>query len=43
MHVGTSGYSYNDWVGPVYPAGTDKGEFLSLYAKRFSFTELNFT
>jgi uncharacterized protein YecE (DUF72 family) len=41
--VGTSGYSYDDWVGPVYPAGTDRGDFLALYAERFPFTELNFT
>jgi uncharacterized protein YecE (DUF72 family) len=41
--IGTSGYSYDDWVGPVYPAGTPKGEFLSLYAQRFSIVELNFS
>ena len=41
--VGTSGYSYDDWVGPVYPPGTDRREFLPLYAERFSFTELNFS
>ncbi len=41
--IATSGYSYADWVGPVYPAGTDKRDFLPLYARRFPFTELNFT
>ena len=41
--VGTSGYSYDDWVGPVYPPGTDRRDFLTLYAERFSFTELNFS
>lgn len=41
--VGTSGYSYDDWVGPVYPPGTQRGDFLSLYAKRFGLTELNFS
>ncbi len=41
--IGTSGYSYDDWVGPVYPEGTPKGEFLSLYAQRFSVVELNFS
>lgn len=40
--VGTSGYSYPDWVGPVYPEGTRPGEYLPLYAKRFGFVELNF-
>ena len=41
--IATSGYSYADWVGPVYPPGTDKRDFLSLYARRFAFTELNFS
>lgn len=41
--VGTSGYSYSDWVGPVYPEGTAGRDFLSHYAGLFSFTELNFS
>ncbi len=41
--IGTSGYSYDDWVGPVYPPGTRRGDFLTFYAKRFRFTELNFS
>jgi uncharacterized protein YecE (DUF72 family) len=41
--VGTSGYSYDDWVGPVYPPGTRKAQFLEHYARRFRMTELNFT
>ena len=41
--IGTSGYSYDDWVGPVYPPGTRKSEFLEYYARRFRMTELNFT
>ncbi len=40
--VGTSGYSYPDWVGPVYPEGTRPKDYLPLYAKRFGFVELNF-
>jgi len=43
VRVGTSGYSYQDWVGPVYPPGTPKQDFLSHYAREFSFTELNFS
>jgi uncharacterized protein YecE (DUF72 family) len=39
--IGTSGYSYRDWVGPVYPPGTPPGEFLDEYQKFFSFTEIN--
>lgn len=41
--VGTSGYSYDDWVGPVYPPGTRKSDYLEHYARRFDMTELNFT
>lgn len=41
--IATSGYSYADWVGPVYPPGTDKRDFLGHYATRFPFTELNFS
>lgn len=43
VYVGTSGYSYSDWVGPVYPTGTDRTSFLSCYARRFPAVELNFT
>ena len=41
--VGTCGYSYNEWVGPVYPEGTRKEQFLSLYAGRFKTVELDYT
>ena len=41
--IGTSGYSYDDWVGPVYPPGTRKSEFVEHYARRFRMTELNFS
>jgi uncharacterized protein YecE (DUF72 family) len=40
--IGTSGYSYTEWVGPVYPQGTKQTDYLSLYAKLFSTVELNF-
>ena len=43
IYVGTSGYSYADWVGPFYPEGMQKKEFLSFYASRFSLVELNFS
>ncbi|HUJ77228.1 MAG TPA: DUF72 domain-containing protein, partial [bacterium] len=41
--IGTSGYSYADWVGPVYPEGTRSQDFLSLYARDFPVVELNFS
>jgi uncharacterized protein YecE (DUF72 family) len=42
VYVGTSGYSYRDWVGPVYPPGTPSGRFLQVYSEQFNFVELNF-
>jgi uncharacterized protein YecE (DUF72 family) len=41
--VGTSGYSYPDWVGPVYPEGTRPNRLLAYYATQFPLVELNFT
>jgi uncharacterized protein YecE (DUF72 family) len=41
--VGTSGYSYQDWVGPFYPAGTSSNRMLSYYSGQFPVVELNFS
>ena len=42
--IGTSGYSYTEWVAAgVYPQGTRSVDMLPLYARRFSATELNYT
>jgi len=41
--IGTCGYSYNEWVGPVYPEGSKREQFLSLYAARFNTVELDYT
>ncbi len=41
--IGTSGYSYKEWVGPVYPAGTPQGQYLRCYVERFAVVELNFS
>src|SRR5437588_3285795 len=41
--IGTSGYSYADWVGGFYPAGTRPGQMLGYYARQFPLVELNFT
>lgn len=43
LHIGTSGYSYDDWVGPVYPPGLAKRDFLAYYASEFSTVEVNST
>lgn len=41
--VGTSGYSYADWVGDFYPEGTRPERMLPYYAAHFPLVELNFT
>jgi uncharacterized protein YecE (DUF72 family) len=43
IYIGTSGYSYDDWIGPFYKEDTPKGEMLSEYSKVFGFTEINST
>lgn len=43
IHVGTSGYSFADWVGPFYPPGTASSEFLPYYARQFGCVEVNST
>ena len=43
IFVGTSGYSFADWVGPFYPPGTRPGDFLSFYARHFDTVEVNST
>lgn len=39
--VGTSGWQYRDWRGPVYPAGVPPRRWLGLYARRFPTVEIN--
>ena len=41
--MGTSGYSFADWVGPFYPPGTRSGDFLAHYARHFPAVEVNAT
>ncbi|UCD33686.1 MAG: DUF72 domain-containing protein [Desulfobacterales bacterium] len=44
LFVGTSGYSYAEWVeAKFYPSGTKSGNMLPLYVRHFSITELNYT
>lgn len=44
LYVGTSGYSYPEWVDAgFYPPGTPAREMLASYSRRFSATELNYT
>ncbi|WP_448535750.1 DUF72 domain-containing protein [Pseudothermotoga sp.] len=45
IYIGTSGYSFSDWIGEVYPEGMSKSDMLKYYASvwRFNAVELNFT
>jgi len=41
--IGTSGYSYPDWVGAFYPPGVKSPRMLGYYSRQFPLVELNFT
>jgi uncharacterized protein YecE (DUF72 family) len=41
IYVGTSGFSYDDWVGNFYPEGLPKREWLAYYAHEFDACEVN--
>jgi uncharacterized protein YecE (DUF72 family) len=43
LYIGTSGYSYKDWIGPFYPEGTIGSDMLGYYSRYFDFTEINST
>ncbi len=43
IYIGTSGFSYDDWVGEFYPGDLDRKDWLRFYAKHFKTTELNVT
>jgi len=43
LYVGTSGFSYRDWIGPFYPEKLPRNDFLQFYGNNFSFVELNFS
>lgn len=41
--LGTQGFSFPDWVGPFYPAGTSRNKYLEEYAQRFPIVEIDST
>ena len=43
VRVGTSGYSFADWIGPFYPQGIEKGKMLDFYVDYFDTVEVNST
>ena len=40
-YVGTSGWSYDSWVGPFYPDKLPRNQWLAHYARHLSSVELN--
>src|SRR3712207_6602581 len=43
LYLGTSGWSYEDWEGRVYPPGTPPAARLAEYVKHFSTVEIDST
>lgn len=43
IHIGTSGWYYNHWVGSFYPEDTNSGDFFNYYTKNFDTLEINNT
>jgi uncharacterized protein YecE (DUF72 family) len=43
LYLGTSGFSYNDWVGHFYPIGLPRRDWLTYYAREFNTCEVNST
>ena len=43
LHVGTSGYSYKEWVGSFYPPKHPAARMLRYYGERFDTVEINNT
>ncbi|TFG28392.1 MAG: DUF72 domain-containing protein [Promethearchaeota archaeon] len=41
--IGTSGWSYDEWVGPFYPKSLKNKEYLLYYSKIFNSSEINTT
>lgn len=43
IRIGTSGWTYESWRGPLYPMDVPKRDWLRFYARRFSTAEINFS
>ncbi|MFX1316297.1 MAG: DUF72 domain-containing protein [Promethearchaeota archaeon] len=41
--IGTSGWGYDEWVGPFYPKGLNKEDYLLYYSEIFYTNEINTT
>lgn len=43
FYIGTSGWSYDDWIGEFYPEETEKTDMLNYYVEKFNSVEINAT
>ncbi len=43
LHIGTSGFSYDDWLGNFYPQFCPKKDFLQFYSSKFKVVEIDST
>lgn len=43
LFIGTSGWSYDGWIGDFYPGDIEKRDMLSFYARQFNTAEINAT
>ena len=43
VHIGTSGWHYDHWVGPFYPSDITADRMLTFYATQFSTVEINYS
>ena len=43
IYFGTSGFSYQNWLGIFYPLGMPKREWLTYYSREFNTGEVNST
>jgi uncharacterized protein YecE (DUF72 family) len=41
IRIGTSGYSFLDWIGPFYPKGIERSKMFDFYVKCFNTVEIN--
>jgi uncharacterized protein YecE (DUF72 family) len=41
IYLGTSGWSYKDWIGPFYPENLKQNKWLEFYSKKFDTVEVN--
>ena len=43
LFIGTSSYSFKEWVGPFYPPRTPSSRYLAYYSSRLNTVEINHT